>query len=531
MPSIGSFSTSAWSTAAADFKDFANDIDQAQADKLEHICRKLRLKPGDRLLDIGCGWGGMLIHAAKNHGVIGHGVSLSEEQTALARERIRAEGLQDRITIDIKSYTDLDGSYDKISSIGMFEHLGLANHDTYFSTLHRLLKPGGIYLHHAITKRDKGSLKKTLRKDPGYKALIKYIFPGGELDTIGMTVGNLEAHGFLVYDVENLREHYAQTCRLWAQRLQRAVRRGCRRGGRAKGEAVAALSRGMFADVQERFDTAFSNGGDTKNARSERPAADAGGFVSVAEDRGLDEPHRRADLDAGRLVDRAVDAEIVRVVTNQIAQDGRVVVETILGDDGEAAAAARLGDGQVEVADRQLSSDPFRFGERPFDCRHVDDDVGAEAARVGSTLGMKRLQARQRRRGQEMDGGLAVTLGSQWTGIAGCCVLLPERPDRRFKAEIGGNGAIAFGARCGQPVAVGNGDLKFVGSRQPGADARHLVPFRVAIGSGDFIVGDIHEAEHAVAVDAFPIHRDRIHALAGERTRRIAPKFGDGADC
>ncbi|UVK39886.1 cyclopropane-fatty-acyl-phospholipid synthase family protein [Mesorhizobium sp. AR10] len=201
------------------FKDFANDIDQAQADKLEHICRKLRLKPGDRLLDIGCGWGGMLIHAAKNHGVIGHGVSLSEEQTALARERIRAEGLQDRITIDIKSYTDLDGSYDKISSIGMFEHLGLANHDTYFSTLHRLLKPGGIYLHHAITKRDKGSLKKTLRKDPGYKALIKYIFPGGELDTIGMTVGNLEAHGFLVYDVENLREHYAQTCRLWAQRL------------------------------------------------------------------------------------------------------------------------------------------------------------------------------------------------------------------------------------------------------------------------------------------------------------------------
>jgi cyclopropane-fatty-acyl-phospholipid synthase len=162
----------------------------------------------------------MLIHAAKNHGVIGHGVSLSQEQTALARERIHAEGLQDRITIDIKSYTELTGSYDKISSIGMFEHLGLANHAAYFSTLHRLLKPGGLYLHHAITKRDKGSLKKTLRKDPGYKALIKYIFPGGELDTIGMTVGNLEAHGFLVYDVENLREHYAQTLRLWAQRLQ-----------------------------------------------------------------------------------------------------------------------------------------------------------------------------------------------------------------------------------------------------------------------------------------------------------------------
>jgi cyclopropane-fatty-acyl-phospholipid synthase len=162
----------------------------------------------------------MLIHAAKNHGIFGHGVSLSEEQTALARQRIRAERLEDRITIDIKSYTELDGSYDKISSIGMFEHLGIANHPAYFSTVHRLLKPGGVYLHHAITKRDKGSAKKTLRKDPGYKALIKYIFPGGELDTIGMTLGNLEAHNFLVYDVENLREHYAQTCRLWAERLQ-----------------------------------------------------------------------------------------------------------------------------------------------------------------------------------------------------------------------------------------------------------------------------------------------------------------------
>ncbi|TPN73570.1 class I SAM-dependent methyltransferase, partial [Mesorhizobium sp. B1-1-5] len=95
----------------------------------------------------------------------------------------------------------------------------LANHAAYFSTVHRLLKPGGIYLHHAITRRSKGSMKKTLRKGSEYKALIKYIFPGGEIDTIGMTCGNLEAHGFLVHDVENLREHYARTCRLWAERL------------------------------------------------------------------------------------------------------------------------------------------------------------------------------------------------------------------------------------------------------------------------------------------------------------------------
>ena len=114
-----SSSTSAWSYSCGYFTDFANDMDQAQADKLDHICRKLRLQPGERLLDIGCGWGAMLIHAAKHYWVIGHGVSLSERQTELARERIRAEGLEDRITIEIESYADLEGSFDKICSIGM----------------------------------------------------------------------------------------------------------------------------------------------------------------------------------------------------------------------------------------------------------------------------------------------------------------------------------------------------------------------------------------------------------------------------
>jgi cyclopropane-fatty-acyl-phospholipid synthase len=201
------------------FKDFGNGIDQAQFDKLDHICRKLRLKPGETLLDIGCGWGAMLIHAAKHYGVVGHGVSLSEAQTALARERIRAERLEDRITIEVKPYSELSGTFDKISSIGMFEHLGLANHEAYFLAVHRLLKPGGIYLHHAITRRMKHDRRAWRRKGPEYKALIKYIFPGGELDVIGMTLENLEAYGFEVHDVENLREHYARACRLWAERL------------------------------------------------------------------------------------------------------------------------------------------------------------------------------------------------------------------------------------------------------------------------------------------------------------------------
>ena len=194
--------------------------DRAQTDKLEHICRKLRLKPGETLLDIGCGWGALLIYAAKHYGVVGRGVSLSEEQTKLARERIRAEGLEDRITIEIKSYLELDESFDKISSIGMFEAVGLANHDAYFTAVHRLLKPGGIYLHHSITRRQRRNQRRTLHKGSEYKALVKYIFPGGEVDTIGMTAGNLEAHGFEVHDIESLREHYARTTRLWAERLQ-----------------------------------------------------------------------------------------------------------------------------------------------------------------------------------------------------------------------------------------------------------------------------------------------------------------------
>ncbi len=202
------------------FTDWSNSLDQAQTDKLDHICRKLRLKPDERLLDIGCGWGSMLIHAAKHYGVIGHGVSLSEAQTALARERIRAEGLEDRITIEVKSYEDLDGVFDKISSIGMFEHVGSARYESYFSTVDRLLKPGGLYMHHAISRRAKRGKKAFRRKSAEHLALVKYIFPGGELDHLGMSIENLEAHGFEVHDVENLREHYGRTCRLWAERLE-----------------------------------------------------------------------------------------------------------------------------------------------------------------------------------------------------------------------------------------------------------------------------------------------------------------------
>ncbi|MDM7850878.1 SAM-dependent methyltransferase [Pseudochrobactrum kiredjianiae] len=201
------------------FTNWDNDIHRAQKDKLELICRKLRLKSGDRLLDIGCGWGALLIYAVQNFGVTGTGVSLSEAQTKLARERIKALGLENKITIHIKSYTELDDKFDKISSIGMFEHVGIENYDQYFSTVNRLLRPGGLYMHHAITRRMKKNQKAFKRKSAEHLALVKYIFPGGELDHLGMTVENLEGHGFEVHDVENLREHYGRTCQLWHEKL------------------------------------------------------------------------------------------------------------------------------------------------------------------------------------------------------------------------------------------------------------------------------------------------------------------------
>jgi len=201
------------------FTDWNNDIAAAQRDKLEMICRKLRLKSTDTFLDIGCGWGALVCHAAKNHGVRAHGVTLAENQYAMAKEKVARLGLQDRVTIELKDYTKLEGSFDKIASIGMFEHVGLDNHATYFQTIERLLKPHGLYLHHAITRAAKRDDKLFRRKRPEAAAIARYIFPGGELDHIGMSVANLEGHGFEVHDVEAWREHYARTCRLWHDRL------------------------------------------------------------------------------------------------------------------------------------------------------------------------------------------------------------------------------------------------------------------------------------------------------------------------
>jgi cyclopropane-fatty-acyl-phospholipid synthase len=206
------------------FTEDHHDIDRAQRDKLDMICRKLRLKPGDRFLDIGCGWGALICHAALHYGVEAHGVTLADNQADLARERIARMGLEGKVTLHLMDYTrmaetPMAGAFDKISSIGMFEHVGIANHKLYFSTVNRLLRPRGLYLHHTIARRAKKTDKAFNRMPAEYRALVRYIFPGGELDHLGMSITNLERHGFEVHDVEGWREHYQRTCRLWFERL------------------------------------------------------------------------------------------------------------------------------------------------------------------------------------------------------------------------------------------------------------------------------------------------------------------------
>lgn len=197
------------------FKTRGTPLATAQQDKLEHICRKLRLKPGEKFLDIGCGWGGLVCHAAKHYGVQAHGVTMSQTQHDFAVAKVKRLGLEDKVKIELRDYATLDGTYDKISSVGMFEHIGIQNMPHYFGKINSLLRDHGILMNHGIASRAKSDAKAVKRIRPERKLLLKYIFPGSELDSIGNTMNQIQIAGFEVHDVEGLREHYGLTCKAW----------------------------------------------------------------------------------------------------------------------------------------------------------------------------------------------------------------------------------------------------------------------------------------------------------------------------
>ncbi len=205
--------------SCAYFGDGTETIDRAQERKLDHLCRKLRLRPGERLLDIGCGWGGLLRWAATRYGVSGVGVTLSREQHDYARARIAAEGLADRIEVRLQDYRDVDDrqGFDKIVSVGMYEHVGIKNLATYFSIVERLLKPGGIALNHGITTGDPDG---HATGPAGGDFIDKYVFPGGEIPHLSRVIYAVSKAGLEVTDVEDLRPHYARTLSRWVERLE-----------------------------------------------------------------------------------------------------------------------------------------------------------------------------------------------------------------------------------------------------------------------------------------------------------------------
>ena len=191
-------------------------LEQAQCAKLDHICRKLQLQPGEQFLDIGCGWGALIVHAARYYGVRAHGITLSERQFELARARIAAQGLGSLVTVELQDYRDLPGvaRFDKIASVGMFEHVGLKNLPQYFDAVHRLLRPQGLFLNHGITHDEEG-----WGDDLSSLFINRYVFPDGELDTVSNIQRAMERSQFEILDLEGLRPHYALTLREWVRRL------------------------------------------------------------------------------------------------------------------------------------------------------------------------------------------------------------------------------------------------------------------------------------------------------------------------
>jgi len=203
--------------SCAYFNDGHDTLDQAQQAKLDLICRKLRLTPGERLLDIGCGWGALVCWAARHYGVFAHGITLSRQQYDFARARIANMRLEGRVMVELRDYRDLpaDSKFDKVASVGMFEHVGIRNFPSYFGTVRRVLKPGGLFLNHGITNDEEG-----WRNHVSAEFSQRYVFPEGELETVSNVQRAMERENLEILDVESLRAHYSMTLRHWVRRLE-----------------------------------------------------------------------------------------------------------------------------------------------------------------------------------------------------------------------------------------------------------------------------------------------------------------------
>jgi cyclopropane-fatty-acyl-phospholipid synthase len=206
-----------------------DDLATAQTAKLDHICRKLRLQPGETLLDVGCGWGGLVQYAAKHYGVIARGITLSSAQAEWAQRSIAENELGDRCRVEVVDVRDLPASeqYDKISSLGVTEHIPEVDHPAYFSRVYAALKPGGLFMNHCEVSFNTARAKNTMgekfsnwlwKRD---QFIDRYVFPDGRLVALGSIVSNAERIGFETRDIENLREHYTLTLRAWLKGLER----------------------------------------------------------------------------------------------------------------------------------------------------------------------------------------------------------------------------------------------------------------------------------------------------------------------
>jgi len=211
--------------SCAYFRTADLSLDDAQVAKLDHICRKLRLARDERFLDVGCGWGGLVIHAAANYGVQAVGITLSEQQLALAKERVAAQGLADRVELRLLDYRELPNQYgprsfDKAASVGMFEHVGVRRLPQYFGAVAAALRDRGLSLNHAVTSTDVDGW----RVASGFgEFMYRHVFPESELPPLHVATREMSAAGFEVVDVESLRPHYARTLEHWSRRLEKQL--------------------------------------------------------------------------------------------------------------------------------------------------------------------------------------------------------------------------------------------------------------------------------------------------------------------